>query len=158
MSFAKIGTLVVALWCGSIAPAVASPSDVAINGTYTAFSDGDWAKKNQVYYNELPVMSTWTVTSTCRTFMDCTGQVTTSQGWTGELKYRAGQWVVFHTVEGWVKCVGAPAVAGEQHFTFWVDPANPSQFIGLDKTVGPSGACGINRWLTIEMPFKLTPI
>ncbi len=106
MSFAKIGTLVVALWCGSIAPAVASPpSDVAINGTYTAFSDGDWAKKNQVYYNELPVMSTWTVTSTCRTFMDCTGQVTTSQGWTGELKYRAGQWVVFHTVEGWVKCV-----------------------------------------------------
>jgi hypothetical protein len=26
---------------------------------------------------------------------------------------------------------------------------------GWDYTVGPSGACGANKWLVIEMPFKL---
>ncbi len=24
---------------------------------------------------------------------------------------------------------------------------------GEDSTIGPSGACGVNKWLTIKMPF-----
>ena len=29
---------------------------------------------------------------------------------------------------------------------------------GKDKTVGPSGACGQNPWLSIEMPLRLDKI
>jgi hypothetical protein len=28
--------------------------------------------------------------------------------------------------------------------------------IGWDRTTGPSGACGINKWLNITMPLTLT--
>ncbi len=43
------------------------PNDgVAINGTYTAFSDGEWAKTNQSFHDEASVTQTWTITSTAR--------------------------------------------------------------------------------------------
>jgi hypothetical protein len=29
---------------------------------------------------------------------------------------------------------------------------------GKNKTVGPSGACGQNQWLTIELPMRLDKI
>jgi len=29
---------------------------------------------------------------------------------------------------------------------------------GKDKTIGPSGACGQNQWLTVEMPLRLDKI
>ena len=29
---------------------------------------------------------------------------------------------------------------------------------GKNKTVGPSGACGQNQWLTIDMPMRLDKI
>ena len=56
---------------------------VAINGTFTAFSDGQWAKTNDSYHDELSVTQTWTITSTCATYQDCTGRVTSDQGGVG---------------------------------------------------------------------------
>ena len=29
---------------------------------------------------------------------------------------------------------------------------------GMDQTIGPSGACGYNKWLAVRMPLKLTPV
>ena len=41
--------------------AQADPSDgVAINGTYTVFSDGQWAQTDQSYHDEASVTQTWT--------------------------------------------------------------------------------------------------
>jgi hypothetical protein len=44
-----------------------------------------------------------------------------------------------------------------QTFTFALID-DPSTFKGLDKTVGPSGACGINQWQSVRMPFTLSKI
>src|SRR5262245_18204847 len=55
--------------------------DVAINGTYRATSIGNWAKINDQYNNEPTVVSTWTISSTCANFQECTGTLTSDQGW-----------------------------------------------------------------------------
>ena len=52
----------------SAPPAQADPDDgVALNGTYTAFSDGVWAKTNDSFHDERSVTQTWTITTTCST-------------------------------------------------------------------------------------------
>jgi hypothetical protein len=162
MSALKTNSAVIAaavVVCGTCAVPVAGASgDVAINGTYTAFSDGQWAQTNQSYHDEPSVTQTWTVTSTCSTFQDCTGRVTSDQGWSGDLVYMSGRWKVAHTVDNWEPCADGTAAPGEQAFTFWKDPANPGSFKGWDQTIGPSGACGFNKWLNVTMPLKLTPV
>jgi hypothetical protein len=142
--------------CG--APVAGASDEIAINGTYTAFSDGQWAQTNSSYHDEASVTQTWTITSTCSTYQDCTGRVTSDQGWSGELVYMSGRWKATHTVANWEPCADGTAAPGEQAFTFWKDPANPGSFTGWDKTLGPSGACGKNQWLNVTMPFKLTPV
>lgn len=66
------------------------------------------------------------------------------------------------TIENWEPCPDGTAAPGEQSFTFWAarnDAADRYTYLaGWDRTVGPSGACGINRWLTVTMPFRLTRI
>jgi hypothetical protein len=49
--------------------------------------------------------------------------------------------------------VGTP---GDQSFRFSRVADHPETFTGYDRTIGPSGGCGVNLWLTIEMPFRLT--
>jgi hypothetical protein len=127
--------------------------DGELNGTYTAISDGQWAKTNEVYRDETSVTSTWTISSTCSTFMDCAGRVSSDQGWSADIRMQGGMWKVVHQVADWEKCADGMTAPGEQTFTFFkVDAAT---HVGWDKTIGPSGACGINRWLTVKMPFKL---
>ena len=137
----------------------AEPGDgVALNGTYTVFSDGQWAQTNQSYHDETSVTQTWTITSSCTTYQDCTGRVTSDQGWSSDnLVYMSGRWKVSRTVPNWEPCQDGTAAPGEQAFTFW--ESYPDQhLVGWDQTLGPSGACGFNKWLNVTLPLRLTPI
>lgn len=162
--------LTTALWCPVVAaaaglvgavPAPASP-DVALNGTFTARSDGLWAKTNEIMVYRDDVVATWTVTSSCTTFQDCTGTVVSDQGWTAELVYQSQRWRTTHVVAGWQRCPDGSTAPGEQTFTFWAGrldaPDRHDRLRGWDQTIGPSGACGVNRSLNIRMPFELTRV
>lgn len=143
-------------FCG--APLGSAADDVAINGTFTVFSDGEWAQTNQSYHDEASVTQTWTITSSCTTFQDCTGSVTSDQGWSSDnLVYMSGRWKVSRTVEAWERCGDGTAAPGEQAFTFWRSYPD-RQLLGWDQTIGPSGACGVNKWLNVRMPLRLTPV
>ena len=128
-----------------------------LNGVFIAVSNGQWAQTNLRYHDEATITSTWTFVSTCSGVYDCTGRVTTDIGWTGEASYVSGSWRVRHTVEHWQSCADGTTAPGEQLFLFWRDSTNPTRWVGWDKTTGASGACGINKWLNIQMPFTLTP-
>jgi hypothetical protein len=150
---------------GTAPSASASVEGEPLNGTYRATSNGEWAATNDSFHDEATVRSTWTITSTCRDPLDCTGQVTSDQGWTAEIsKVNEAGWTVKRDLPGWEKCADGTAATGRQVYRFW--PADASgvysrgstTLVGTDKTTGPSGACGVNRWLVIEMPFKLVKI
>jgi hypothetical protein len=156
----RMSAMAIAITVGAtcVAPLAHAADEVAINGTFTVFSDGMLAQTNQSFHDEASVTQTWTISSTCATFQDCTGQVTSDQGWSGDLKYSSGLWRVRHTVDNWEPCIDGTANPGEQTFTFW--PAYPpdNTYVGRDITIGPSGACGYNKWLNVTMPVKLTPV
>jgi hypothetical protein len=136
--------------------------DVAINGTYRATSIGDYAKTNDTYSGEATVVSTWTISSSCVTFQECHGTVTSDQGWTAPMYMIDGiMWYVKREVPNWERCADGTAFSGQQTYYFYpVDKdgefrlGSPT-FAGKDKTVGPSGACGQNQWLDITMPLRL---
>jgi hypothetical protein len=141
--------------------------DVAINGTYRATSIGNWAKINDQYNNEPTVVSTWTISSSCTNFQECTGRLTSDQGWSAPIYMLDGlMWYAKHDVPNWERCEDGTAFTGQQTFYFYpVDPAGSGEFhlgsptlAGKDKTVGPSGACGQNQWLDIELPLRLDKI
>lgn len=151
--------------------AAASPAgattkeEVAINGTYRATSIGDLAKTNDQYHTEPTVVSTWTISSSCTTFQECTGTVTSDQGWTAPTYTHDGQlWYLKRDVPDWERCADGTAYTGKQTYMFYSVDDNgfpeigSPTFAGKDKTVGPSGACGINQWLDIAMPFRLDKI
>jgi hypothetical protein len=145
-----------ALMSGFGPSAHASSDSPALNGTYRATSDGQRAQTNYSFHTEATVTSTWTISSTCTDAMTCTGQVTSDQGWTAPLRMVGGNmWFVVHDVPNWEPCNdGMPAAPGHQTFKFSSD----DPMAGFDYTVGPSGACGRNTWLVVEMPFKLAKI
>jgi len=131
--------------------------DIEIHGVYTAFSDGQSARTNDRFHDEASVTDTWKVESTCQNNLECTGRVVSDQGWIADLSYLDNRWRAVHTVDGWEKCDDGSTASGQQYFSFYRDPLNPSRFVGWDKTLGPSGACGKNQWLAIEKTFTLTP-
>jgi hypothetical protein len=138
------------------APAARATDWPTLNGRYAAVSDGQWAKVRDVYHDEATVNSTWTITSTCSTHSECTGRVVSDQGWSADAHFSFGLWFVEHEVPGWEPCSDGSAAPGQQQFTFYSSGA--ATLVGKDKTIGPSGACGVSNWLTIEMPFTLTRI
>ncbi|KUH99024.1 hypothetical protein AU188_10030 [Mycobacterium sp. IS-3022] len=141
------------------APPARAQNEVAINGVFTAFSDGRWATTNDSRHDEASVTQTWTITSTCTTYQDCTGRVVSDQGWSADLVYMSGRWKVSRTVPDWEPCIDGTAYPGKQAWVFWLGyPQDPNKFVGWDKTEGPSGACGFNKVLDIEMPFTLTRV
>lgn len=158
-------TAVTTLTAG-LGTASAAPVEHAINGTYQATSNGDWAKTNEVYMDEPTVQSTWTITSSCRTAQDCIGRVTSDQGWTEAVRMGVGDtWRMDRILENWVTCEDRSAFPGHQIYRFQPMDATAGNtavgspiLAGWDKTVGPSGACGRNMPLTINMPFKLVKI
>ncbi|WP_234834637.1 Rv2253/PknI dimerization domain-containing protein [Mycolicibacterium stellerae] len=140
-------------------PADADPGDgIALNGAYTAFSDGVWAKTNSSYHDERSVTQTWTITSACSTYQDCTGRVTSDQGWSADMVYMSGSWRVRRTVDNWEPCIDGTATPGEQTFTFWKGYPDAFPMMGFDTTLGRSGACGWNKQLNVRLPFTLTPV
>lgn len=153
-----VAATVIATLAVSAAPHAVAQEEEAINGTFTAFSDGQWARTNNSYHDELSVTQTWTITSTCTTYQDCTGRVTSDQGWSGDLVFMSGRWKVSRIVENWEPCIDGTALPGTQAFIFWRGYPDRSQYLGWDKTEGPSGACGFNKVLDVEMPLKLTRV
>lgn len=139
-------------------PANAAVCDPPVSGIYTAVSDGQWAQTNDAYHDEATVTATWTVASVCADYLDCSGRVTSSQGWSAEIQCGGGLWRVRRQVDGWEPCPDGSSAPGQQTQYFFNDITNPANFAGWDKTVGPSGACGKNQWLTVNMPFKLIKI
>jgi hypothetical protein len=136
--------------------------EVAVNGTFRATSIGDWAQRNDQYFGEPTVISTWTISSSCVTFQECHGTVTSDQGWSAPVYLTDGEmWKVKHDVPNWERCEDGTAYTGQQTFYFYPVDSNGEYKLGSptmagkDKTVGPSGACGQNQWLDIMMPFRL---
>ncbi|OBF12057.1 hypothetical protein A5727_18250 [Mycobacterium sp. ACS4331] len=140
----------------------ATPEETALNGMFSAVSDGAWAKTNESFRDEARVVATWTVSSSCTTYQDCTGTVSSDQGWTANLVFRSGKWTARHMVPRWIPCPDGTFSDAEQIFIFWPKradaPDHRDLFIGWDTTLGPSGACGVNRNLEVRMPFTLTRI
>ncbi|MDI3315380.1 MAG: hypothetical protein QJR12_14245 [Mycobacterium sp.] len=150
---------------GGVAPARASKEDVAINGTYRATSIGDWAKTNEQYHDEATVTSIWTINSSCATSQDCTGTVISDQGWSAPLFMHDGAiWYVKRDVPNWETCPDGTSYPGRQTFYFYpvnsdgLEQIGSPTLAGKDRTVGPSGACGQNTALAVEMPFRLDKI
>jgi hypothetical protein len=138
--------------------AQADPGDgIALNGRFTAFSDGQWAQTNESYHDEKSVTQTWTITTTCPTYQDCTGRVVSDLGWSADLLYTSGSWRVRHTLDNWEPCQDGTVMQGEQTFTFWKGYPDAFPMKGADTTLGPSGGCGYNRPLNIRLRFTLTP-
>jgi hypothetical protein len=158
-------TLLLALAGSVIAPtAAASGDDWGLNGTYAAQSNGDWAQTNDVYRNEATVRSTWTISTTCTTPVDCTGRVSSDQGWSADVSIHGSEYVVKHDVPNWEPCPNGTSRTGHQLYRFY--PVNEKGLVsvgstvlaGIDKTSGESGACGINKALIITMPFRLEKV
>jgi hypothetical protein len=154
----RIAAAVVAVGIVSgVAPPGRATVDPALNGEYTATSDGQWAKTNEIFHDEVTVVSTWTITSSCTNAYSCTGTVTSDHGWTAEAKYTSQMWFVTRILDGWETCADGASAPGNQIIKFYESRYHRGQYEGWDTTVGPSGACGINRPLFIELPFTLVP-
>jgi hypothetical protein len=141
--------------------AVASGDDWGINGTYQATSLGHWAKTNDVFRDETPVLSNWSVTTTCRTPVECTGRLVSDQGWSADVNLHGSEYVVKRDIPGWEPCPNGPARTGHQVYRFYPVDENglvawgSTIFAGIDITSGDSGACGVNTPLVISIPFRL---
>jgi hypothetical protein len=152
---------------GTTPSAQANDDAYAINGTYAATSDGAYATTNYAFHDEATVRSTWTITSTCVTDVECTGQVTSDHGWSAPLRTEGHVWYVERDLPNWETCPDGASFTGHQTFQFYPANANGVTQIGSpylegrDKTVGPRYACGTywyGKPLTIVMPFRLDKI
>jgi hypothetical protein len=139
----------------------ASDYGIELNGTYEETSNGQWAKTNEVFIDEPVVRATWVISSTCSGPTECTGQVGSDQGWTARMRFSADRWMVDHEVPNWIPCPDGTTAPGKQQYRFFgydngrLDHTHTDYLAGRDTTIGPSGACGVNKPLVIEMPFTL---
>jgi hypothetical protein len=141
--------------------AAASPS-WGLNGTYTATSNGEWAKTNDIFHDEASIRGTWTISTTCSYPGECTGTVDTDWGWSAPIYQKGGVWYVKKTVDNWQPCGDGTAGPGLQVYRFFTsnkdatanDPASTT-LLGEDSTTGVSGSCGTSKVVFITMPFKL---
>jgi hypothetical protein len=144
------------------APAAAA-KDLALNGTFQATSNGQWSKTRGVYRDQPTVTSTWTITSACTDPYTCAGTVSSDRGWTAPVRKTSTTWILEREIPNWQPCPDGTAATGQQTIRFWrvgddglLDlSATSPVFAGEDKTMGPSGACGVSLWLDIAMPFRL---
>jgi len=145
------------------APSAQASDRWSLNGTYTATSNGEWARTNDVFRNEVSLRSVWSISSQCSYPGECTGTVTSDLGWTAPIYATGSTWYVKHIVSNWITCPdGVTTVSGFQVFRFIsatpdgasADP-DSTTLVGEDITTGPSGSCGRSPSLYITMPFKL---
>lgn len=152
--------LMVAVFC---APA-ARADNAALNGTFIAQSNGEWATTNDVYHDEASIRSTWTIAMTCTNDVVCAGQVTSDAGWTANILTTNGEYVVKRELPDWERCADGRTFTGHQRYRFFpvdeggsVLPGSPV-FAGFDHTKGDSGDCSRNERLEVELPFRLEKI
>lgn len=147
------------------APSATADPGWGLNGTYTATSNGDWAKRNEVLYQEKSVRSTWTINTTCSYPTECVGTINSDWGWSAPIYMKSGLWYVKKTVDNWQPCPDGTAGPGLQIFRFY--PASPNgdsvdaksqTLLGEDSTTGVSGTCGSSKVVFVTMPFKLVKI
>src|SRR5689334_9218168 len=108
--------------------------DPAINGSYTATSDGQWAKTNESFHDEATVISTWTITSSCTGAYDCTGTVASDSGWSANIVYISRMWFVTRIIDNWMHCPDGATATGKQIIKFYADPNVKGKYVGWDTT------------------------
>jgi hypothetical protein len=164
-----LSALTVAVTLSATPAAHASDFGVELNGTYHYHSNGEFAKVNEVFKDEPTVDETWTLSSSCVSPIECEGTATSSAGWTARLWYGYPNtyWVVDRRViPNWQVCADGTTAPGEQRFQFWgIDPIAEERqskitnfLVGRQRTISPSGSCGRNQPLVVEMPMKLEQI
>ncbi|WP_319433698.1 hypothetical protein [Mycobacterium sp. RTGN5] len=159
----SVAALTAAAVVGVVDPATASASDRwALNGTFVATSNGEWATSNDVFHDERSVRSIWTISSQCSYPTECTGTVSSDAGWTAPIFQTGGDWRVKRVIQDWMPCQDGTSAPGLQVIRFHGsspggDQTDPSSnmLVGQDSTTGQSGACGHSLALFINMPFKL---
>jgi len=132
---------------------------------FSATSNGEWARSNDIFHEQNSVRAIWTISSVCSYPTECTGTVTSDQGWTAPIYQTGGEWYVKHVVPQWIPCQDGSAADGFQVFRFkrmtpdgdMTDPSS-NTLIGEDATTGSSGACGRSLPILITLPFKLVKI
>ena len=141
--------------------ALASETDGAINGTFIATSDGVWAKVNDRYEDQPTVVSTWTISSSCPNKVDCTGTVTSDEGWSAPLKKSSTLWLLVRDLPEWKLCPDGTFAHARQLFQFYpIDNTrtvdwDSTTFEGHVQTLGDAGACGKNQSVNIDVPFSM---
>lgn len=126
-------------------------------------SDGNWAKTDEVYMDESTKVETWTMNTTCSSPVACTGTVVSDLGWTAPIAFIGEYWLMRRDVDNWVPCPDGTTAPGRQTITFFaLDPATGEKIstgsdllVGIERTRGPSGACGVNKPVMIELPMHL---
>jgi hypothetical protein len=145
----------------AVAPQAHATQDWALNGRYSAVSNGDWATTNDVYRDEGTVRSIWTIDMTCTNAGNCTGRVVSDAGWTADIVMTNWEYDVKRELPNWEPCGDGRTVTGHQRYRFFpVDEggfvkAGSDVFAGFDLTSGETGACSLNEKLEIQLPFRL---
>lgn len=135
-----------------------------LNGTYRVFSDGEWARRDEVLFDVPSETQTWTVNTTCVSPIECTGTVTSSVGWTGSARLD-DFWYIEHDIPKWAPCPDGTFARARQTFIImgW-DPVNEERIYSADFLMGrnltksPSGSCGRNAVLDFELPVRVERI
>ena len=150
---------------GAVAAAeTGSHPEWGLNGTYIATSNGEWARKNEVFYEQASVRSTWTISTECSYPGECTGTVHSDWGWTAPIYTTTGLWYVKRVLPEWRYCADGRPVEGLR--TYKIYPVGfdgryqegSDEFTGENATIGASGSCGRNQWPHIRMPFYMRKI
>lgn len=134
---------------------------VDISGTWSVYSDGEWAKTNEVFIDERSVLETWTVDVDCVSPIECSGTVKSSLGWTGTARLD-DFWYIEHEVPNWMPCPNGTFATGYQKFIMWGWDQSIGRRItrfmdlmaGRNVTKSDSGACGVNNPKVIELPVR----
>ncbi len=150
---------------GSVGLAPSAQADdwgVDISGTWRVFSDGEWARTNEVKIKQQSVLETWTVDVSCVSPIECSGEVHSDRGWTGTARLDAF-WYVEHEVPNWMPCANGTFATGYQKFILWGMNTEIQRritrdittFAGRNITKSDSGACGVNMSKVIEIPVRM---
>lgn len=165
--FGGIAGAAVALF-GSLSAAPVSQASnfgVELNGTYRAFSDGEFAKVDDVFIDQVSTDEIWTINTSCVSPLECVGEVHSNAGWTATARLD-DFWYFDREIPNWLPCPDGTSAPGHQKFIVFgfntmrveQDKTNTDFLVGRNLTKAPSGACGRNAPLDIEMPIRLERI
>ena len=117
--------------------------------------------------DEKVIIENWTIASSCVSPLECTGQVTSDQGWTAPINMvGVPHRIVNRDIPNWAPCPDGTFATGHQKFTVWgINPTlNERDLRITDLLAGrvitetDSGACGVNKPLDIEVPVRMERI